>query len=61
MSSLSFFSWSGCKAAVLTCPSGDRPLCHALELMNNEGISSLAVVDNQFNVVGNISVVDVKV
>lgn len=29
--------------------------------MNNEGISSVAVVDNQLNVVGNISVVDVKV
>lgn len=29
--------------------------------MNNEGVSSLAVVDNQWNVVGNISVVDVKV
>lgn len=29
--------------------------------MNNEGISSLAVVDSQFNVVGNISNVDVKV
>ena len=29
--------------------------------MNNEGISSLAVVDNQYNVVGNISNVDVKV
>ncbi|KAI2088701.1 cell separation during budding [Ophidiomyces ophidiicola] len=40
--------------------NGDRPLCHALELMNNEGISSVAVVDNQSNVVGNISVVDVK-
>ncbi|KMP08254.1 CBS domain containing protein [Coccidioides immitis RMSCC 2394] len=41
--------------------NGDRPLCNALELMNNEGVSSVAVVDNQFNVVGNISVVDVKV
>ncbi|EFW20098.1 cell separation during budding [Coccidioides posadasii str. Silveira] len=40
--------------------NGDRPLCNALELMNNEGVSSVAVVDNQFNVVGNISVVDVK-
>ncbi|KAM5444915.1 cell separation during budding [Microsporum ferrugineum] len=40
--------------------NGDRPLCHALELMNNEGVSSLAVVDNQWNVVGNISVVDVQ-
>ncbi len=29
--------------------------------MNSEGVSSLAVVDNQFNVVGNISSVDVKV
>lgn len=29
--------------------------------MNNEGITSLAVVDNQFNVIGNISTADVKV
>ena len=29
--------------------------------MNSEGVSSLAVVDNQFNVVGNISNADVKV
>lgn len=29
--------------------------------MNNEGISSLAVIDHQLNVVGNISTVDVKV
>ena len=29
--------------------------------MNSEGITSLAVVDNQFSVVGNISNVDVKV
>lgn len=29
--------------------------------MNDEGISSIAVVDNQFNVVGNISTTDVKV
>ena len=28
--------------------------------MNNEGISSLAVLDSQSNVVGNISTVDVK-
>lgn len=33
----------------------------ALKLMNSEGVSSLAVVDNQYNVVGNISNVDVKV
>lgn len=41
--------------------SGDRPLKEALKLMNSEGVSSLAVVDNQYNVVGNISNVDVKV
>lgn len=29
--------------------------------MNSEGVSSLAVVDNQYNVVGNISTWDVKV
>ena len=29
--------------------------------MNNEGVTSLAVVDNSYNVVGNISNVDVKV
>jgi CBS domain-containing protein len=41
--------------------SGDKPLKEALKLMNSEGVSSLAVVDNQFNVVGNISNADVKV
>ena len=41
--------------------SGDKPLKEALKLMNSEGVSSLAVVDNQHNVVGNISNVDVKV
>ena len=30
-------------------------------IMNNEGVTSLAVVDNQYNVVGNISNGDVKV
>ncbi|OJD14905.1 hypothetical protein AJ78_04790 [Emergomyces pasteurianus Ep9510] len=40
--------------------NGDKPLSEALELMNSEGISSIAVVDNQLNVIGNISVVDVK-
>jgi len=29
--------------------------------MNNEGISSIAVVDHHHNVIGNISTVDVKV
>ena len=40
--------------------SGDRPLAEALTLLLNEGISSLAVVDHNHNVVGNISNVDVK-
>ncbi|KAI9804126.1 MAG: hypothetical protein M1825_001528 [Sarcosagium campestre] len=40
--------------------NGDKPLTDALELMNNEGVTSLAVVDNQMNVVGNISNADVK-
>jgi hypothetical protein len=29
--------------------------------MNNEGMSSIVVVDNHLNVLGNISTVDVKV
>lgn len=41
--------------------SGDRPLTDALELMNNEGITSLPVLDAQNNVIGNISHVDVRV
>ena len=41
--------------------SGDKPLKEALILMNSEGVTSLAVVDNNYNVVGNISNVDVKV
>ena len=41
--------------------SGDKPLTDALELMNNEGVTSLPVLDNQNNVIGNISHVDVKV
>lgn len=41
--------------------NGDKPLKEALMLMNNEGLTSLAVVDNQINVVGNISNADVKV
>ncbi|MCJ1393419.1 cell separation during budding [Xylographa bjoerkii] len=40
--------------------NGDKPLKEALVLMDGEGVSSLAVVDNQQNVVGNISTVDVK-
>ncbi|KAL2860895.1 CBS domain-containing protein [Aspergillus lucknowensis] len=40
--------------------NGDKPLCDALLLMHNEGISSVAVIDNHTNVVGNISTTDVK-
>ncbi|KAH0835363.1 hypothetical protein Z517_11540 [Fonsecaea pedrosoi CBS 271.37] len=40
--------------------NGDRPLFEALTLLLNEGVSSLAVVDHNFNVIGNISNVDVK-
>jgi CBS domain-containing protein len=40
--------------------NADRPLSEALRLMYEEGISSVAVVDNHFNVVGNISSTDVK-
>ncbi|KAI4193430.1 MAG: hypothetical protein LQ346_003926 [Caloplaca aetnensis] len=40
--------------------NGDKALKEALKLMNNEGLTSLAVVDNQSNVIGNISNVDVK-
>lgn len=40
--------------------NGDEPLIKALYKMNIEKISSIAVVDNQFNLIGNISVTDVK-
>ncbi|KAK7918499.1 hypothetical protein PG985_010373 [Apiospora marii] len=40
--------------------SADSPLAEALTLMNNEGLSSVAVVDNKSNVVGNISTIDVR-
>ncbi|ORY09772.1 hypothetical protein BCR34DRAFT_567910 [Clohesyomyces aquaticus] len=40
--------------------NGDKPLTDALELMNNEGITSLPVLDSQNNVIGNISQVDVR-
>jgi len=45
----------------LTNHSGDKPLTDALEIMYNEGITSLPVLDNQRNVIGNISHVDVRV
>ncbi|KAJ5364235.1 Protein sds23 [Penicillium cataractarum] len=41
--------------------NGDKPLSEALQLMNTEGVSSLVVVDNHWNVIGNISTTDVKV
>ncbi|KAF3235968.1 cell separation during budding, variant 2 [Orbilia oligospora] len=41
--------------------NGDQRVLEALEMMNSEGISSLAVVDSNYNVVGNISTTDVKV
>jgi CBS domain-containing protein len=40
--------------------SGDKPLTDALTLLLNEGVSSLAILDNARNVIGNISTVDVK-
>lgn len=46
----------------LTCDySGESPLYQALQVLHNEGLSSVAVVDSQMNVLGNISIVDVKV
>ncbi|KAL7619973.1 cell separation during budding [Parahypoxylon ruwenzoriense] len=40
--------------------NADSPLTEALNLMSQEGLSSVAVVDNGLNVVGNISTADVK-
>ncbi len=40
--------------------SFDAPLADALSLMNNEGLTSVAVVDHGLNVVGNISAADVR-
>lgn len=48
-------------AKVVVSINGDRPLRDALMLMHDEGITSLPVLDNHKNVVGNISHVDVKV
>lgn len=39
---------------------GDEPLINALIKMNTERISSIAVVDHHMNLLGNISVTDVK-
>ncbi|KAK5129486.1 hypothetical protein LTR08_003209 [Meristemomyces frigidus] len=40
--------------------NGDTPVADALRLMHDEGITSLPVLDNHRNVVGNISHVDVR-
>ncbi|KAK3313937.1 hypothetical protein B0H66DRAFT_367805 [Apodospora peruviana] len=40
--------------------NADAPLADALLLMSNEGLTSVAVVDNGLNVVGNISTADVR-
>lgn len=40
--------------------NADSPLADALNLMNSEGLTSVAVVDNGLNVVGNISTRDVQ-
>ncbi|EHY55811.1 cell separation during budding [Exophiala dermatitidis] len=40
--------------------NGDRPLAEALILLWTEGVSSLPVVDHNYNVIGNISNFDVK-
>lgn len=40
--------------------NSDAPLKEALVMMNEEGLSSIAVVDNGLNVVGNISTKDVR-
>lgn len=40
--------------------SADAPLSDALSIMHEEGVSSVAVIDNGHNVVGNISTKDVR-
>lgn len=60
LSSKSLCAISCSARTVLMSSSGDRPLIEALTLLLNEGVSSLAVVDNSYNVIGNISNVDVK-
>ncbi|KAL2751926.1 hypothetical protein ACRALDRAFT_1078342 [Sodiomyces alcalophilus JCM 7366] len=50
----------GIGTAQIIAVNSDTPLAEALTLMNTEGLTSVAVVDNANNVVGNISTVDVK-
>lgn len=61
--SIKYVFWPKSHFPVLTIdvPSGDKPLSEALQVMNSEGVTSLVVVDNHFNVIGNISTTDVKV
>lgn len=40
--------------------NGDRPVIDALKIMHQDGVSSLAVTDNNNNLLGNISIVDVR-
>ncbi|KAF3763059.1 hypothetical protein M406DRAFT_238357, partial [Cryphonectria parasitica EP155] len=40
--------------------NADAPLAEALVLMSNEGLTSVAVIDNGSNVVGNISTADIR-
>lgn len=40
--------------------NGDRPVIDALTIMHRDGVSSLAVTDNSNSLLGNISIVDVR-
>ncbi|KAF5027171.1 hypothetical protein F66182_744 [Fusarium sp. NRRL 66182] len=50
----------GVGAKEIVSVNSDAPLSEALILMNDEGLTSVAVVDNGLNVVGNISTKDVR-
>lgn len=50
----------GMGAQQIISVNSDAPLSDALMLMNDEGLTSIAVVDNGQNVVGNISTKDVR-
>lgn len=40
--------------------NGDRPVIDALKIMHQDGVSSIAVTDGSHNLLGNISIVDVR-
>lgn len=40
--------------------NGDRPVIDAFKIMHDDGVSSMAVTDNHNNLLGNISIVDVR-